>query len=72
MKCPGCDYKHGHNWEVIDEATGEEDLVKTIGEVGDFCQHPVKMERPDRYHDHNNQQTRLYACPACGIAFIDA
>jgi hypothetical protein len=59
MKCPSCKYIHGFDIEKNEDIEGEK---------GQFFDMPVKMERS---HNWNDEARRLFACPACGIAFIN-
>jgi predicted RNA-binding Zn-ribbon protein involved in translation (DUF1610 family) len=59
MKCPHCGYLSGWEGERLDVVQGKK---------GAFYSLPVKVERDDSYR---LDQKLLYACPSCGIAFIE-
>jgi len=60
MKCPNCQYEHGYNRELGTDIKGK---------VGEFFENPVKMVRNDM-ETYCEITSKLFACPSCGIAFI--
>jgi hypothetical protein len=67
MKCPHCKYAHGYVWNPNEKGT--EDFADVIGEKGAFFVLPVKVESSPEQHYKNPKP--VYACPACGILFIE-
>ena len=59
MKCPKCEYEHGYSNEQNNNIDGAK---------GDFWEQPVPLERGSSW---NIERKRLYACPSCGVAFIN-
>ena len=60
MICPHCKYEHG--WR------NEQD-INIIGDKGGFYQHPVEVKRREPWSEI--EMAEVYACPSCGILFID-
>lgn len=60
MICPHCKYEHGWNYEK------EENV---IGNSGTFFMLPIEMTKKDPWEEIEREY--LYACPSCGISFIN-
>lgn len=63
MKCPHCDYKHGHGWEG-------DDFLFTKGDRGDFWKLPIRLEREESYLDRLKHAS-VFACPSCLKMFAE-
>lgn len=61
MQCPHCKYEHGWSGDDHQEIKGEK---------GGFFELPIKAEKYSIF-DYNTQRETVYACPSCGILFID-
>lgn len=66
MKCPNKDCGYTHQ-EVPDPL--EKFSYKDDGQP--FFESPVEMEQEDDRWNCDKNRKRLYACPKCGMAFID-
>jgi len=66
MKCPACKYEYTERY-------GKAKAESVIGEAGDFFYLPKRrFERTVYGSPHETQQkTAAYACPSCGVCFID-
>ena len=69
MECPQCNYQHGQIWVNTDEEGYSGDLKTIEGNKGDFYESPVRMNRPHELNPMTSE--KLFACPSCGIAFLD-
>lgn len=58
MKCPHCGYEHGWN---------NEDLKEVEGEEGSFWHLDGHQVSRDTYESKRS----IWACPRCGICFIE-
>jgi protein-arginine kinase activator protein McsA len=61
MICPNCKYEYGYNLD-------KQEYIEP--DKGDFFRHPILIERERKYGREQRQQ--IYACPKCGMLFIEA
>jgi len=66
MICPVCKYEYKYRYNM------DEKEKKALPLEGDFFYSPKKMRRNDYDTQfHRKESAELYACPKCGVAFIE-
>lgn len=63
MKCEGCGYTHGHEWNENDE------YIEYIGKEGAFFTLPIKLEQRTNWGE--DIVADVYGCPKCKIVFFE-